>query len=298
MEETRSVVRILIDNPNGNKAKLKDFKDSTKYHSFIKIKTVQDNSCLFHSLLTCVCPEYQENPEHRTKIMHDFRKSILSYLRASDTDKPPELVYESYKKFMGELNGTAVKMYDQANVKKDLTQAKVIAGSSTYRDAFNWSKSRRELYSGNSRMFVLNKDILVKGIIGRMREVAFRESPDEDIRNMRLDKIERNILNTDNFCDNSVKEIIENVLDINILVFVMKGKIMTVAYGERNLKINKPLVIIFNTGNGIFQAGGMKIKKNNHVQTIFHPGSDNYDKIKTIYQNYTKDEKFSKYRTF
>lgn len=252
----------------------------------VKIRTVQDNSCIFHSLLTCIFPVYQENPEDRTKLMKAFRKSLLSYLRAPDTDFTPENIYEIYRKRLSETN-SSVLMYDDANILKDLTKSKLIAGSQ-YRDVFNWSKSRNELYSGNSRMFVLNKEILIPGMVGRMREIAFRESPDEDIRNMRLDKIERNILNAENFCDNSVRLIIENALDINILIFVLRdNKKINPTYriSKEYFKENKPIILIFNTGKNEFEAGG--IKKGQYIQTIFYPGNEEYSVLKDLYEKYT-----------
>lgn len=283
MEELRTKVKLYdVHNPPGDY-----FGDI----EFIKVKTIQDNSCIYHSLLTCIFPHYQENPGDRTKIMHGFRKSLLSYLRAPDTNKVPEMVYESYKKDMSEI-GANVNMYDAANVRKDITDAKVIANT-TFRDAFNWSKSRKELYSGNSRMFTLNRPLLIRGIIGRMREVAYRESPDEDIKNMRLDKIERNILNADNICDNSVKTIIENVLDINILIFTIKNKKTTSTSFKDSFKENKPMILIFNTGSNIFEAGG--IKKGKYVQTIIYPNNAEYPRIKTYYYDMCK---ISKYKDF
>jgi hypothetical protein len=245
--------------------------------TFIKIYSIGDGSCFYHSLGEMILKKYQDSTTREKKEMiRKFRKEISEFL-IEESSLTKKEVTDNIKELIG-ING--IKLEGD-----DITKCRIKLSKSTDIYAVSQKFVEEKKIKGNCNFFALFPHITTMGLLQRYEEYK-SNSTTSMIESSKIQDI-IDYFKTDKDATFIHVFIVSKILGINLCIC----KMSTIGVYIENFEIidvNFPTIIIFHIGNIHYESGGIVTEQG--IQTIFYPPEDAFiinllSKYKTSIQN-------------
>lgn len=229
--------------------------------TFIKLYTIGDGSCFFHSLLECISATYQESESTKFKknYAQKLRTELVDYF-CEDSGKSKKIVY---KEIMDSFfKDSDIKIISSS---EDITKLELERKNDIFY-AISSSSVRDYKLTGSSRIFADFPILISIGISERIDEYKTGKFLASN-KSQQWQNILDLLSDSSEYVNGQIIVMVCKALKLNICI--CKPYKNNICIESFDVEKEQPTIILFHVGNNHYEAGGIKI--DGKIQTIFYP---------------------------